>query len=360
MGRKYLINLLLSFVSLVILSNLAYGWIPADRPSKKVEKTFTAFSGYNQERAALEGFVAKYFIHDGFVRTNLIDTKQGELASGADFLSESAGLLMLYYLKQDERQKFDSQVNLLKTYFFNRNQLFKWRIRPGLNPETVNSTVDDLRIVKALLRAAQKWERTDYKIMAQKLSARLLKNCVTGNSLKAYDSPHSPKAPFVYYDFEALRLMGEFNQKWPVLAKVNLEHILSRQVKGLPFYKDDWFSKGNAFPTVENFMVMMHLSEAGIKDPQSIAWLKEKLKRKGLFGSYSLEGKPLNAVESPAIYAITAIIARWNGDAELYALAAGRLKKMQNLNNNEYYGGFIDLKQLAAFSFDQLLALLAY
>ena len=360
MGRKYLINLLISFVSLVILGILAYCLIPADKPSKNMEKEFTGFSWYHKERAALEGFVNKYFIHDGFVRTNLIDTKQGELASGADFLSESAGLLLLYYLKQDERQKFDSEVNLLKKYFFNRNQLFKWRIRPGLNQEAVNSTVDDLRIVKALLLAAAKWDRTDYKTLAQKLSARLLKNCVTENSLKAYDSPHSPKAPFVYYDFEALRLMGEFNRKWPVLARVNMEKILSRQVKGLPLYKDDWFSKGNAFPTVENLMVMMHLSEAGVKDPQSIAWLKEQLKGKGLFGKYSMKGQPLNAVESPAIYAITAIIARLNGDAELYALAAGRLKKMQNLNNNEYYGGFIDLKQLSAFSFDQLMALLAY
>ena len=118
--------------------------------------------------------------------------------------------------------------------------------------------------------------------------------------------------------------------------------------------------KDNMFPTVENLLIMMHLSEVGVKDPQSIAWLKDQLKGKGLFGSYSIEGKPLNTVESPAIYGITAIIARLYGDQELYDLAAAKLKKMQNMIHNEYYGGFIDLKRLSAFSFDQLFSLLAY
>jgi len=360
MGRKYVKHVLVIFIFLVIPGILAYYWIYADKPIKDMGRTAVDFSGYHWERTALERFVDRHFIQDGFVRTNLVDTEQGELASGEDFLSESAGLLMLYYLKQDDREKFDREVHLLTTHFFNGNQLFKWRIRPGVNRETVNSTVDDLRIVKALLLAAEKWGRTDYRVLAAKLSVRLLNHCVTGNALRAYDSPHSPEAPFVYYDFAAMQRMGEFNRKWSTLAKVNMEKILRRQIKGLPLFKDNWFAKDNAFPTVENLMVLMHLSEAGVKDPESLQWLKEQLKRKGLFGKYSMKGKPLNSVESPAIYAITAIIAKLNGDEELYGLAAERLKGMQNLVDGEYYGGFIDLKQLSAFSFDQLLALLAY
>jgi hypothetical protein len=357
-GRKRLIKMFIVFVSLAISGIGAYYLIAASEPDK--EKIYTDFSRYKKERTALEGFIGKHFIHDGFIRTNLIETEPGALASGEDFLSESAGLLMLYYLSRDERQKFAAEVNLLMTRFLNGNRLIKWRIRRGLNRETVNATVDDLRIVKALMMAAQKWDRKDYQSFAKKLSAQLLKHCVIGNALKAYDSPNSPKAPFVYYDFEAMRLMGEFDEKWRKLAAINMKNILSRRVKGLPLYEDNRFSKDNAFPTVENLMIMMHLSEVGIKDPQSIRWLKEQLKRKGLFGSYSIAGAPLNSVESPAIYAITAIIARLNKDEALYYLAAEKLKKMQNMKNGDYYGGFIDLKRLAAFSFDQLFALLAY
>jgi hypothetical protein len=363
MGRKRLIHGPIIFVSLVIMGIVIYYLIYADDPCTNKEKRYPDFAGYKEERAALEGFIGKHFIHDGFMRTNLIETEQGELASGADFLSESAGLLMLYYLSGDERRKFDVQVNILTTRFLNGNQLIKWRIRRELNRETVNSTIDDLRIVKALMMAAERWDRDrskGYKSIAKKLSAQLLKHCVTANALKAYDSPNSPKAPFAYYDFKAMRRMGEFDKKWRELATVNMEKILSRQVKGLPFYEDDGFSKDNPFPTVENLMTMMHLSEVGVKDLQSITWLKEQLTRKGLFGSYSIAGAPLNPVESPAIYAITAIIASLNRDEALYDLAAERLKKMQNMEHNEYYGGFIDLERLSAFSFDQLLALLAY
>jgi hypothetical protein len=360
MGRKHLINMIIIFVSLAILGIGIYYLIYADEPYKNKVKKYTDFSGYEEERAALEGFIGKHFIDNGFMRTNLIETEQGELASGEDFLSESAGLLMFYYLRGDERQKFDAQVDILTTYFWNKNRLIKWRIRRGLKQKTVNSTIDDLRIVKALMMAAERWDRKDYKSIAKKLSVQLLKHCVTENTLKAYDSPNSPKAPLVYYDFQAMQLMGEYDKKWRKLATINMENILSRRIKRLPLYEANRFAKDNAFPTVENLMIMMHLSEVGIKDPQSIRWLKEQLKRKGLFGSYSIEGAPLNSVESPAIYAIAAIIARLNRDEELYYLAAERLKKMQNMEHNEYYGGFIDLKRLSAFSFDQLFSLLAY
>jgi len=199
-----------------------------------------------------------------------------------------------------------------------------------------------------------------HHLIAKELSTPLLIHCVTEDRLKSYDSVNSSEAPFVYYDFEAMQLMGQFDKEWDKLAALNMEIILNSQVKGLPFYQDEWFSEEAGFPTVENLMIMMHFSEVGIKNNQSFSWLKKQLKQQGLYGSYSIEGKPLSPVESPAIYAIAAQIAKLNNDKELYYLAGERLKSMQNMENNEYYGGFIDLKNLSAFSFDQLFSLLAY
>lgn len=312
------------------------------------------------ERTALEGFMNHYFIEDGFCRTNLKDTMQGDLASGEDVLSESVGLLMLYYMNQDDFQKFDRQVKILKNYFTNGNQLIQWRIRPGSKEETVNSTIDDLRIIKALILAADKWEQGEYKSFAKSLSSQLLLHCVSEQRLRAYDSENSTKAPFAYYDFQAMNLMGDFNEEWSQIAEINIKNILDQQVQNLPLYKDQWFPEQEGFPTVENLMIMMHLSEVGIRDGESMNWLGEQLKNQGLFGRYSAEGKPLNSVESPAIYALTARIAELNDDKDLYKLAINRLKGMQNLEANQYYGGFIDLNGLTAFSFDQLLSLLAY
>lgn len=324
------------------------------------EKTYTVFPGYEKEGLALEDFVDKYFIEDDFFKTNLIDSKQGEIASGEDILSESVGLLMLYYLKRDKPEKFDGQVKILKDYFMNKNGLLKWRIRQGAKQETVNAAIDDLRIVKALVMAAEKWGRDDYQVIAKGFSNKLLRYCVRGESLMAYDAPDSPEAPFTYYDFMAMEMMGQVNKEWYKLAAISREKVLEHQLKGLPFFNDKWFSKEKGFPTVENLLIMMHLAEVGIRDTQALIWLKKQLEQHGLYSSYSIEGKAFNYVESPAIYAITARIALFNGDEELYYLAIERLKNMQNLDNNQYHGGFIDLKRLSAYSFDQLLSLLAY
>ncbi|WHH58621.1 glycosyl hydrolase family 8 [Petroclostridium sp. X23] len=349
----------LAIVLLILGIGLYYSFVQK-QSSKLNLGEYTKFPGYEEERLALEAFVNQYFIEDGFFRTNLTDSEQRENASGEDILSESVGLLMLYHLKRDEPEKFEIQVNILTDHFMNSNRLVKWRIRRGSNQETVNATIDDLRIVKALIRAAEKWKKNEYEAIAKGLSTQLLMHSITKDNLKSYDSPDSPKAPFVYYDFEAMQLMEQFDTRWNKLSDVNMENILNHQVKGLPFYEDEWFTEDEGFPTIENLMIMMHLSEVGIKDYQSLSWLKRQLKQRGLYGSYSAAGKPLNAVESPAIYAIAACIAKLNNDEELYYLAVKRLKNMQNLESNEFYGGFIDLNRLSAFSFDQLFSLLAY
>lgn len=324
------------------------------------ENTYINLPENEPYRKALESFTDTYFLEDGFFRTGLADTDQQETASGQDVLSESVGLLMLYYLKWDRPAEFGRQVDIINDYFFNNNGLIKWRIRREKSEETVNATIDDFRIIKALLLAGSRWGRDDYIHTAKELSARLLIHCVTGDSLKSFDSPDSPEAPFAYYDFEAMQLMGRFDKEWKRLSEAGMKNILNRKVEGLPFFRDAWFSGHEGYPTLENLLILMHLSEAGVKDTKSAAWLKGQLKGKGLFGSYSVEGKPLSPVESPAIYAAAALIGDLYGDRELYSLANERLKGMQNMKKNEYYGGFIDLSSISAYSFDQLMPLLAY
>ncbi len=351
----------LSFTLLLVILGMGIYYLYFVKETNEIpEKTEADYSGYEEERLALESFINRYFIEDGFFRTNLTDSPQGEIASGEDILSESLGLLMLYYLKIDQPEKFDVQVTILSEHFMNYNKLVKCRIRREIEKKTVNATIDDLRIAKALMMAADKWQRDEYKVIAEELSTHLLTHCIIEDQLRSYDSPESPKAPLVYYDLGAMQWLGQFNKEWYRLADINVDNILNSQVKGLPFYQDTRFLAENQFPAVENFMIMMHLSEIGIKDPQSLNWLKDQLRQQGLYGSYSIEGKPLNTIESPAIYAIVARIAQRNHDEELYYLVVNRLKSMQNLEDNEYYGGFIDLNQLSAFSFDQLFSLLAY
>lgn len=345
---------------MVVLSLWIYFNFFYIKPVKLQEKVYMEFGGYTKERHLLSSFVKEHFLQDGFFRTNLLDNPQIDLASGEDFLSESLGLLMLFYLKEDNLGQFEGQVELLQTFFFNKNRLIKWRIRPGQVLPEVNAPLDDMRIIKALIMAHEKWGRKDFLSLAQELSDQLLRHSVDGKNLLAFDSKDSPKAPFVYYDFEALALMALFHDRWAKILRKNISFIAHHQIKGRPFYHDPWFSQEKGYPMIENLMIFMHFSEVGVRDESSIQWLKEKLHGDGLFGLYSKGGRPLNTIESPAIYAIVAIIGKLNQDEELYRMACERLRKMQILGCGLYSGGFVDLETLSAYSFDHLFSLLAY
>ncbi len=351
-----------------------------------------------ENRLALENFIERHFIDDGFMRTNLVDSVQTDLASGSDVLSESVGLLMLLYIETDEPALFDQQVQILKEHFLKENQLLKWRIRPSESKEianqtndragerrnasdlvalddnmmivddgTVNATLDDLRIARALLLAADKWKHEQYGVFAQQIAEHLLEYCVVDDQLRAFDDSASPAAPMVYYDFLTMEMLSASNVRWNDIIKANRSRIIESQINGYPFFDDPWFaanvspsSESKGYPMIENLMVFMHLSEIGEADRQALTWLQEQIRLGGIYANYGSDGKALNSVESPAIYGIVSYIALLHQDEQLYRLVLEKLQTMQNMSQGDYYGGFVDLAQLSAYSFDQLTALLAY
>ncbi|WMT41666.1 hypothetical protein RE628_03960 [Paenibacillus sp. D2_2] len=103
------------------------------------------------------------------------------------------------------------------------------------------------------------------------------------------------------------------------------------------------------------------MSEAGLQRPESIAYLKEKVGSGELYGQYDKQGKPLNQIQSTAIYAISAMIGSVLGDEELYRDSITQMEKYQVQDKTSpLYGGFGDPGTKQAYSFDNLMALLAY
>lgn len=360
MIKRSLSKIQLLFLFILLLSFFIYYRYYYVYPVYFKEMVYADFGGYPEEKELLYSFIEEHFLENGFFRTNLLDSPQRKEASGEDVLSESIGLLMLYYLKEDSPLSFERQVNIVKDYFLNENQLIQWRIRPGEFNTTVSAPIDDLRIIKALIKASEKWHREDYLIFAQDLSFHLMYYAVKDHNLLAYDSKNSPKAPFVYYDFKALQLMVQFHDDWYEILKKNAETIAHYKVPGRPFYIDRWFYHGREFPMIENLMILMHFGEVGVLCSASLLWLKDEMDHHGLFGLYNRKGEPLNNLESPAVYALVAIIAKLYEDEELYHQAIEHLRRMQILENTKYCGGFVNLSTLSSFSFDHLLSLLAY
>jgi hypothetical protein len=99
----------------------------------------------------------------------------------------------------------------------------------------------------------------------------------------------------------------------------------------------------------------------GRQKPASIRFIREQVGAGTLYGQYTRDGKPANDIRSTAIYAITAMIGAVLGDQSLYRTSIERMNEFRIVNTaSPLYGGFGDEATGQAYSFDNLMALLAY
>ncbi|MNR32195.1 hypothetical protein D3C85_1497590 [compost metagenome] len=112
---------------------------------------------------------------------------------------------------------------------------------------------------------------------------------------------------------------------------------------------------------MESLLTILNLAEVNQAKPTSIQYIKEHVKTGTLYGQYDKTGIPLNDVRSTAIYAISAMIGSVMKDHELYADSILKMNEFQIHDpQSSLYGGFGDTKTGQAYSFDNLMALLAY
>lgn len=111
-----------------------------------------------QEVVNLEQFITSKLTGENGVYTNFIETDQSaEAASGHEVLSESASLRMLAAVRSGQQERLAEQWQLAKQTF-DINSGFSYRYSPKqqkLYP--LNAAVDDLRMIRALYEAGEKF-----------------------------------------------------------------------------------------------------------------------------------------------------------------------------------------------------------
>lgn len=329
---------------------------PSEKPSES--NIPTEYGLYKEEITALDQFITKHYLNNGLMQTNLKPIAQSELAGGEDLLSESVGLMLQYYLKTNQESAFEAHLYLANNLLLKDNGLYQWRFRSGQST-TVSASVDDLRIIKVLLLASKKWQRSDFEKQGQNLSVALWTHCVKEGKLLSYDGQDAEDAPLFYYDFKALKELSVLDDHWNIVVESGQRMLSKNRINGYPFYSVT-STERESYKMIENSLIGLYLSEVGQLSTQDLHWYKEKLKKGAIFAEYSSKNKPLSNIESPAIYGIVAQIAKNENDIELYKKACQKLKEMQYFENDSYYGGFYDPKSKDAFSFDQLMGLLGY
>jgi hypothetical protein len=325
-----------------------------------------------QEVRNLEQFIASKLTGEYGVYTNLIETDQSaEAASGHEVLSESASIQMLAAVRSGQQERFMEQWHLAKQ-IFDINSGFSYRYSPKqqkLYP--LNAAVDDLRMVRALYEAGEKFGDTGYTAEADKYGERFYNyNIKNGKVYDFYDMEYSSTNTFVtlcYINLSTLQKLSipsQFSEK----LTDNMSNILEKGYLSdqFPFYETRFnyetgkYSSEN-INTVESLLSILALAEVDRQKSTSIDFIKREVEAGTLYGQYSREGKPLNDIRSTAIYAITAMIGAEIGDESLHHTSIERMNEFRVTDmGSSLYGGFGDVASGQAYSFDNLMALLAY
>lgn len=306
------------------------------------------------------------------IYTNLKDTDQlGAAASGHEVLSESAGLLMRYFALTGKKDKFDEQWQQAKKVF-DTPFGFSYRYSPKMNKQyPMNAIVDDLRIIRALDEASVAFGTKSYREEAETYGKRLYQyNVVNGQMRDFYDPTYKMTNSFLtlcYIDAASLELVPLSRKKKASLESSMLQIAQEGYLSdSFPFYQTryDFDKKGyqsESINTVESLLTILNLAEVRLEQPASIRYIKDQVKAGTLYGQYDRDGKPLNEVKSTAIYAISAMIGSVINDQDLYADSILKMNEFQIHDlQSPLNGGFGDIHAEQAYSFDNLMALLAY
>lgn len=347
---------------------------PAAQPQLSLPEypAYGARANVQKERGELETFVQTRLAGAHGVYTNYLDTDQSrELATGHEVLSESASLRMRISVLAKDKPSFDKEWALAKRTF-DLQKGFSYRYSPKQQKSyPMNAAVDDLRMIRALYEAGQAFGDGSYTKEANRYGERFYQyNVKDGRLYDFYDEKYNTTNSFVtlcYVDLRTLQLLPAPSKARQTLLS-NMQTIVQDGYLGdeFPFYETRYhydrsaYSSGN-INTVESLLTILHLAEVKEAKPASIRYLKEHVKAGTLFGQYTRAGEPANSIRSTAIYALTAMIGSETGDYPLYLDSIGRMNAFQvKQQDSPLYGGFGDVHTNQAYSFDNLMALLAY
>lgn len=323
-----------------------------------------------RENLSFEFIKNELISQHGGVRTNYLDTPhRSEYATGSEILSESQGLLMLYALNITNKELFAETFAFVNDYL-NLEETISYRYDDDGRTYYVNSSIDDMRIIRALIFAGDEFDK-EYIYSADNYAARLYDtNVENGFMYDMYDQQYKIKNDFItlcYIDLYTMNLMQDFNRKWGEVFQ-NMSEIISNGYISdeFPFFKTSYSYSLQTYLKSDINMVEALLSVLNLarvdKCPQTtINYLKKQVEKGDVYGSYSMDGEKQTDVQSTAIYALCALIGAEVKDEDLLNDSIARMNELQVMDkNNPTYGGFANSITLEAYSFDNLLALLAY
>lgn len=328
--------------------------------------------GLSTRKSNLLRFISGQMTGPYGMYTNRLETDQSQqLTTGHEVLSESASIMQRYLALSGQAETFaNTWKQTLAT--FNREKLFSYRYSPAQQRQySLNAAVDDLRIIRSLYEAEQAFPDKGYKEEADRFAARLYAvNVKDGHLYDFYDEAYGKTNSFITLCYVDVATLSHF----PIESSIRnqlltdmLDIVTHGYISNLfPFYKtrynyDSKQYEAESVQTVESMLTILSLAEAGLQRNESIRFIKDQVLSRTLYGAYGLDGTAKNDIQSTAIYAIAAMIGSVTGDKDLYKSSIEAMNQFQITElSSPLFGGFGDPSTGQAYSFDNLLALIAY
>lgn len=314
-------------------------------------------------------FLEKEMINkDGGVRTNYIQEKVSDLKY-TDVLSESQGLLMEYAVNTANKILFEKSFKYVNENMRD-NSLTAWVVTDK-GPAKVNSTLDDLRILRALCNAEKLWG--GYTDTIKNYEGALYRyNTHRQNLINQYDFKYRKKSDSLklcFADFEAMQYLADLNPRWKEIYANSLAIVNAGYIgDGFPVYYPEYVIAKKTYKKedinmAEGMVTLLHLAKIGQLKPQTLEWLKTAVEGEGIYARYKIDGTVADGYnyESTAIYGLVSMIAASAGDKDLANRAQARMETMRVFDSdNKVNGAFGNADGTGIYSFDQCIALLSY
>ena len=369
--KKFIFNDGVGFSILLILLMIARVSIPYIFPIYD-EFTYNNNNKVSEREEILFDFIDKKLTNnDDGIKTYYTNVNsEQDINKENSVSSQSEGMMLLYYLERNDKKSFDRTLKYIEKNMFLSSNLVSSKVTEG-EKDKISKSVDNLRIVNALLLASQRWGGLKYRQVAINIEKAIDKNLLYDGAL--VDSSDGQSKDYMitlsYLDLQTMKRLSYIDFNWKKIYTQSLRLLDNGYISAeVPLYKNKYNMKTEEYDTEDIDMVsslrcILNKSEVSKDVSESINWITEKFKKDGaIYSKYNFNtGNKVSDEESVSIYALLVQISKKTGNDDLYNMSLKKLKKLQVMDkNSNMYGGYEDLKTLDAYSIDNLNALLAY
>lgn len=317
--------------------------------------------------AAIAYFEEHLMREDGYVYLYDLVGSEAERQFWNNTNSEAISYTLQWAVQEGDKETFDTVLTYTEQYMLHPNHDYmQWRLTPENVPEGdgINSATDaELRSIKALLLAEERWGDQRYSQMIDRLAAALEKIGVTDDGyLAPYGGPSGPDAVWTarevwlsYEDFTVFEALSERRgQPWTRMYERMKVATLDAQIwNGLyNTMLTEERVQGNSLDggdghSINSMWIMVRAAESD--DPElresartSLAFYKDRYERTNeLFALYSSSGDPLSPTDTPWVYALVGRAAAELDDEAFADVMIQKLLEKQVGNQvSELYGAF--------------------